>query len=94
MLQSEGQGSGIAGFTICEHTFATRLISRGTDLVTVQQPLGHASIEMAMCYSHSGANERRKAVALLSDGHHMDTTAASVVLYDSLKSLKTQNVRL
>jgi len=68
--------------------------SMGADLVTIQQLLGHASIEMTLCYSHSGATERRKAVALLSDGHHMDTTEGSVVLYDSCKSLKTKSVRL
>jgi len=56
--------------------------------VTVQQLLGHASIEMTLRYSHPGARERRRAVALLSDGHHMDTTGGSVVLYGSDKSLK------
>jgi hypothetical protein len=52
--------------------------------------LGHASIETTMRYSHSGARELRRAVALLSDGHHMDTAEGSVVPYDSSKSLKTQ----
>ena len=38
--------------------------------VTVQQLFGHASIEMTVRDSHPGANEIRKVVALLSDGHH------------------------
>ncbi len=87
-------GIGHCRFHDLRHTFATRLVSRGADLVTVQQLLGHASIEMTLRYSHPGATERRKAVALLSDGHHMDTTSSSVVLYDSVKSLKTHHVRL
>jgi hypothetical protein len=45
-------------------------------------------------YSHPGAIECRKAVALLSDGHHMDTMGSSVILFDFAKSLKTQTVRL
>ena len=88
--------SGIAPlrFHDLRHTFATRLVTAGADLVTVQQLLGHASIDMTLRYSHPGARERRRAVALLSDGHHMDTTGDSVVPYDSAKSLKTNNVRL
>ena len=41
------------------------------------------------------ANVRyRKAVAFLSDGHNMDTMGNPVVLYNSSKCLKIQNVRL
>lgn len=57
------------------HTFATRLVSRGTNLVTIQQLLGHASIEMTLRYSHPGTSERRRAVASLSGGHHVETMA-------------------
>ena len=62
--------------------------------VTVQKLFGHASIEMTGRDSHPGANEIRKVVALLSDGHHMDTIEDSVVTYRAVNSLKTQNVRL
>jgi hypothetical protein len=57
-------------------------------LVTVQQLLGHASIEITLRCSHPGAGECWKAVALLSDGHHMDTTEDSVVTYRAVNSLK------
>jgi integrase len=63
-------GIGHCRFHDLRHTFATRLVNGGTNLVTVQQLLGHASIETTLRYSHPGATERRKAVALLSDGHH------------------------
>ena len=45
-------------------------------------------------HTHPGAGARRKAVALLSDAHDMDTMGDSVVSYDSFKSLKTPNMRL
>lgn len=63
-------------------------------LVTVQQLFGHACVEMTVRDSHPGAGECRKAVAQLSDGHHMDTTEDSVVTYRAVNSLKTNNVRL
>jgi integrase len=57
------------------HTFASRLVAGGTDLVTVQHLLGHASIDMTMRYAHTGTSERRRAVALLDErGHQEDTT--------------------
>jgi hypothetical protein len=44
---------------------------------------------MTVRNSHPGAGECRKAVAQLSDGHHMDTTEDSVVTYRAVNSLKT-----
>lgn len=73
------------------HTFGTRLDARGVGLATIKELMGHSSVEMTMRYSHPGAAERRRAVALLCDGHHMDTTAGSVVSLDSAKVLKTNS---
>ncbi len=39
-------------FHSTRHTFATRLVERGIDLVTVKELLGHYSIEMTMRYAH------------------------------------------
>ena len=69
------------------HTFATRLVRSGVDIVTVQKLMGHASISMTLRYSHPGAAERRRAVELLSDGHHMDTTGENVVAFGASKVL-------
>lgn len=44
------------------HTFATRLVERGVDIVTVSQLLGHSSIRMTMRYSHPSPDHKRKAV--------------------------------
>ncbi len=87
-------GIGYCRFHDLRHTFASRLVRRGVDLVTVKDLLGHQDLETTLRYSHPGANARREAVALLSDGHHMDTTAAPMVSYEASKLLKTHNVRL
>lgn len=47
------------------HTFATRLVRAGGDLVTVQQLLGHAKITMTARYAHSLADDKIAAVSKL-----------------------------
>lgn len=44
------------------HTFATRLVHGGTNLVTVQKLLGHAKITMTSRYAHSMMDDRMNAV--------------------------------
>lgn len=48
------------------HTFATRLVMAGVDLVTVKELLGHKSIKMTMRYSHPTASHKRWAVEVLN----------------------------
>ena len=47
------------------HTFATRLVRRGADLITVQRLLGHAKITMTARYAHSMVDDRIAAVKRL-----------------------------
>ncbi len=44
------------------HTFATRLVMAGVDLVTVKELLGHKSIKMTMRYAHPSTAHKRWAV--------------------------------
>lgn len=59
--------AGISGlrFHDLRHTFATRLIHRGADIVTVQNLLGHHSVTITQRYTHIGADRKRSAVDLL-----------------------------
>lgn len=63
------------------HTFATRLVRAGVDLITVQQLLGHSTIRMTARYAHSLRESKEAAVRLLDGGlvsstrHYLDTKA-------------------
>jgi len=47
------------------HSFASRLVSRGVDLNTVRELLGHASLAMTIRYSHLAPELKRAAVEKL-----------------------------
>ena len=47
------------------HTFATRLIEKGVDIVVVKELLGHASITTTMIYVHSDAERKAKAIDII-----------------------------
>jgi integrase len=59
--------AGIEGVTWhkLRHTFASRLVNRGVDIVTVQQLLGHSTIVTTMRYTHTNLDSKRTAVAKL-----------------------------
>ena len=61
--------SGIEGVTwhTLRHTFASRLVGRGVDIVTVQQLLGHSTITVTMRYTHTNLDSKRAAVARLEN---------------------------
>jgi integrase len=56
--------SGVAWFRLydCRHTFATRMIQSGVDLVTLAAMLGHSKINMVMRYAHPTEEHQREAV--------------------------------
>jgi integrase len=47
------------------HTFASRLVNRGVDIVTVKELLGHSSISVTMRYAHTNIDSKRAAVEKL-----------------------------
>ena len=56
--------SGVSWHTL-RHTFASRLIERGVDIVTVQQLLGHSTVTVTMRYAHTNLASKTAAVAKL-----------------------------
>lgn len=47
------------------HTFATRLVRSGVDIVTVQHLLGHSNVKMTSRYAHTDADAKMDAVKRL-----------------------------
>jgi excisionase family DNA binding protein len=48
------------------HTFASRLVERGIDLITVKDLLGHSTVRMTERYTHSSQLSKRSAVEILA----------------------------
>ena len=76
-------GLRLVGWHCLRHTFASHLAMRGVPLISVQQMLGHSTIEMTMRYAHLAPAVNRQAVDLLDQptagaekfGHLMGTKA-------------------
>lgn len=50
------------------YTFASRLITKGVDIKTVQELLGHSNPDMVLeIYAHSDINTKRKAINILDE---------------------------
>lgn len=47
------------------HTFATRLVDKGADIITIQSLLGHSTVVMTMRYTHARDDRATSAVGLL-----------------------------
>ena len=60
--------AGIIGlrFHDLRHTFASRLVENGADLITVKELLGHSSVKITERYTHSQSEQKKSAVALLA----------------------------
>lgn len=54
-------------FHALRHTFATRLIENGVNIVTVSKLLGHTSIQTTEIYTHVLKDEKKKGIDTLND---------------------------
>jgi excisionase family DNA binding protein len=63
------------------HTFATRLVHAGVDLITVRDLLGHFSIRVTQRYTHSNRDQKRKAVEVLSDSEAKKAKKTGIPLH-------------
>ncbi|MGA2363847.1 MAG: site-specific integrase [Candidatus Aminicenantales bacterium] len=68
----------ITGFRFhdCRHTFASRALEAGADLVSVSKILGHSSIAMTAKYLHASGEGQRRAAELM--GEFLDPTRQKV----------------
>lgn len=57
------------------HTFASYLVMSGVDLRTVQELLGHSTIQMTERYSHLSPDHRTRALQNLRFGNKTETKA-------------------
>lgn len=47
------------------HTFASRLVKKGVDIITVKELLGHSSVRITERYTHSSWEQKKKAASAL-----------------------------
>ena len=61
------KSAGIEGlrFHDLRHTFASRLVQRGIDLITIKDLLGHSSVRVTERYTHSNKTLKKAAVETL-----------------------------
>ncbi len=65
LRRAQRRASGGLSWHALRHTFASHLVMRGVPLKSVQEFLGHASIEMTMRYAHLSPAINRDAVKAL-----------------------------
>ena len=72
------EAAGLKDFTwhCLRHTFASRLVMAGVDLRTVQEMMGHKTIQMTVRYAHLAPQHRLAAVQRLCDTEAVQKTAS------------------
>jgi len=88
----------ITGFRFhdCRHTFASRALELGADLVSVSKILGHSSIAMTAKYLHATGEGQRLAVEKMGGfldptRQKVDTPSGTVVTVKEATPLKQNN---
>ncbi len=72
--------AGIVGlrFHDLRHTFATRLVANGVDLITVRDLLGHSTVKMTERYTHLNQDQKKNAVELLVENEKKSAKLAHI----------------
>ena len=60
------------------HTFATRFLEAGGDLITLQAILGHSSINMVTRYAHPTDNHKFDAIRRMEEKHQPEESKSLV----------------
>ena len=66
-VEYEDGGKAIIEYLLlCRHYFATTLLERGVDIVTISSILGHSKMMTSLLYSHTDREKKKAAVEQLS----------------------------
>ena len=52
-------------FHLLRHTFATKLLESGVDIITISEILGHSRAMVTLAYSHTDPQRKQRAVELM-----------------------------
>jgi len=77
------------------HTFASRLVMSGVDIVTVKELMGHKDIKMTMRYSHPTPEHKKQAVERLNFetmDTYLDTSYNKSQTHSNVTNLNHSNV--
>ena len=73
------------------HTFASHLVMAGVDIKTVQELMGHKSIEMTLRYAHLSPSHKRRAVEILDktmdsymDSKPQNSKISEIAVFDNM----------
>jgi integrase len=90
-LACESAGISDVAWHTLRHTFASRFVNSGVDIVTVKELLGHSSISVTMRYAHTNIESKRAAVEKL-DGLGDDLVTVGPKLHNSRAVLSLKRV--
>ena len=73
--------AGINGlrFQDLRHCFASRLVERGVDIITVMDLLGHHSVVVTQRYTHSNSDQKKRAVEKLTKKESESTDVVPIL---------------
>lgn len=73
------------------HTFASRLVMAGVDLRTVQELMGHKTIQMTVRYAHLAPQHRLAAVQRLCDTEAIQIESSDTKSDTTTEAVKSEN---
>jgi integrase len=90
-LACENAGISDVTWHTLRHTFASRLVNSGVDIVTVKELLGHSNISVTMRYAHTNIESKRAAVERL-DGFGDNLVTVPAKMHQSRAVLSLERV--